>query len=92
MCGADVALRKGDLVREHRIRGAVCTGAGRPVSGRRRPRRAGATAKVGDVVRARALAPDGGCLVRGKVLDVGRGRVLLDLPHGKWCLFPGVGS
>lgn len=46
--------------------------------------------RIGAYVRARALRIDGGKLVRGVVLEVRGGLVLLDLPHGRWCELAGV--
>lgn len=46
--------------------------------------------REGDHVTARALGIDGGRRVRGVVLAVRAGLVLLDLPHGRWCELAGV--
>lgn len=46
--------------------------------------------RIGDTVSAIALPADGGGRVKGKVLDVWNGIVLLDLPHGSWCLLKGA--
>lgn len=100
LCGADVALRKGRLAREHVVAGAArprkCRGSGALALNKRpNPARVAEQARpavvVGDYVSARKLRPDGPGRLRGTVTELRAGLILLAVGDDlRWVVLAGA--